>query len=439
MTSATLASYLRHHARCHGEALALVCDGVALSYAQLFRLVERRAGQFGPQRCIVNKAEQSPAYIIDYLAAQWADKVFVPLEQSVSDEKSHKVECLVEGNDIPDNIANILFTTGTTGRPKGVMISHRAILANAENLITSQGYTSGTTFVISGPLNHIGSLSKIWPVIMAGGTMVITEGLKDMNSFFSALCKVPSGMATFLVPAALRLMMHYGRDVLEQLVSKMDFIETGAAPLAQSDMEALCRILPHTRLYNTYASTETGIISTHDYQHDGCIAGCVGRAMKNAAFRITAQGRIVCSGGTLMSGYVGNDALNNEILRDGQLYTSDNGFIDDCGRLCLRGRCDDMINVGGLKVAPSEVEEAAMRYAAISECICISCPHPVMGSVLKLIYVIKEGSNFSRQQLIAILKQYLEAYKVPSLYAQSNRIERTFNGKLNRKFYAPHD
>ena len=109
--------------------------------------------------------------------------------------------------------------------------------------------------------------------------------------------------------------------------------------------------------------------------------------------------------------------------------------MDEQGRLRLEGRADDVINVGGYKISPIEVENVAMAYPDITDCICVCADHPVVGNVLKLIYVTQAGRPLDQKALVKYLKTRLESYKIPFLYAQADRVERTYNGKLNRKFY----
>lgn len=429
--------YLLQHATTAGDRLAVVCGSEHITYARLCTLAQERARTLAGcgQKGLVLRSSQSIDFLVTYFAAHMADRAIVPLEKDIPEIRFSEIESVVAGNPIPDDIADILFTTGTTGNQKGVMLSHTAILANAENLIGAQGFDQDVTFVISGPLNHIGSLSKIWPMIVVGGTILITEGIKNINAFFSALDYPCRKFATFLVPASLRILMQFGKNKLHEYASKIDFIETGAAPMAQSDMEQLCGILPSTRLYNTYASTETGIISTHDYCHDGCIPGCLGKPMRHASVVITPEGTIACRGPMLMSGYLGDPSLTGTVLRDHTLYTSDLGYVDEQGRLRLEGRAGDVINVGGYKISPIEVENVAMAYPDITDCICVCADHPVVGNVLKLIYVTQAGRPLDQKALVKYLKTRLESYKIPFLYAQADRVERTYNGKINRKFY----
>ena len=337
-----------------------------------------------------------------------------------------------------------LYTTGTTGKSKGVVISQKAVISNSENLIAGQGFTHDLVFVIAGSMEHLGCWSKIFPVLMLGATIyIIEEGMKDIDGFFKAFdlplekYSLPANtkFATFLVPSNIRILLQFASDRLEALADRMDFLETGAAPMPHSDMLTLCKILPNTRLYNTYASTETGIISTYNYNDGECIAGCLGHALPHSQFLITPEGRIACKGDTLMTGYKDEPELTLTVLHDDTLFTADNGYIDEKGRLHILGRDDDTINTGGFKVAPSEVEEVALSMPDIEDCICISQPHPVLGNALALLVVLRNGAKLDKRAIALHLSKKLERHQIPLTYKEVDKIQRTFNGKLDRKYY----
>jgi acyl-coenzyme A synthetase/AMP-(fatty) acid ligase len=103
--------------------------------------------------------------------------------------------------------------------------------------------------------------------------------------------------------------------------------------------------------------------------------------------------------------------------------------------LHLFGREDDVINVGGFKVAPTEVEDAALSFPDVKDCICISVDHPITGKALKLLVVTTDNKPLDKRALALYLKTKLETYKIPLLYSQVEKVERTFNGKINRKYY----
>ena len=430
-----LEDYLRQHAEETPDRTAVICDGETISYAALYQRIQARAATLPQGQVVVFRSSQTVDFLVTYFAIHLAGSVAAPLERDTPEPLFQEITASLTGSDLPPGSADILYTTGTTGRSKGVIISHRTILADAENLIAGQGFSRDLVFIINGPLNHIGSLSKLFPVVMLGATLYILNGMRDLNAFFDALDYPAPKMATFFVPATIRMLLQFAPERLASYADKLDFIESGAAPLAHADMLRLCELLPHTRLYNTYASTETGIIATYNFNDGQCLQGCLGRPMPHSRLVITSEGLIACQGDTLMTGYVNDPELTATILHDDTIFTADMGHIDEEGRLRLEGRQGDVINVGGYKVAPTEVEDAALSLPQVNDCICIAVDHPLTGQALKLLVVTPEGQPFDKRQIARALKAQLETYKVPLLYEQVEKIQRTYNGKINRKFY----
>ena len=201
------------------------------------------------------RSSQTIDFLVTYFALHKIGCVVAPLEKDTPDSLFKSISDKLSCYNTPEGIADVLYTTGTTGSPKGVMISHETIIADAENLIGGQCFCHDLVFVINGPLNHIGSLSKVYPIILLGATLVITDGLRDINAFFDAFKYPAKKFATFLVPASIRILIKFSAQRLSELADKIDFIETGAAAIAHEDMLTLCKLLPQSRLYNTYAST----------------------------------------------------------------------------------------------------------------------------------------------------------------------------------------
>ncbi len=435
-STASTSEWLRRHAADTPNRVAVTSAARSLTYGQLIDEALALAATLAPDQHLVMLRDTHDAdFLVRYLAVHLAGKVAVPIDAAMPEAAVSRIKSMAEAARVPDGVADVLFTTGTTGRPKGVMVSHRAIEADAENLVEAQGYHAGLTFVTSGPLSHIGTLSKIWPTLLAGGTLHIMQGMKDADALLRAFETAPCRAATFLVPASIRILLAIDRRRLSAAADKVEFIETGAAPIAAADMQILRETLPQSRLYNTYASTETGIIATHDYATGECLPGCLGLPMRHSRFFITPDGRVACQGPTLMTGYLADEALTASVLRDGILYTGDTGSIDAQGRLHLEGRRDDVINVGGYKVQPSEVEDAAMAAGGLKECVCVACDHPIAGTALKLIVVPDGTKPFDARQLARHLRTVIEPYKLPSRFELADSVARTYNGKIDRKHY----
>ena len=397
----TLEDYLAQDARLYPDKAAVRCGGEVCSYAQLWQRVQQRAAELPQGRIIPFRSSQTIQFLIDYLAIHLAGSVAAPLEKDI---------------------------------PAALFQEIESRLSDAENLIAGQGFSQDLTFVVHGPLNHIGSLSKIYPIILQGATLHILDGLRDADAFFAAFQR-EGNYATFFVPANIRFLLTFDAARFSSLADRLDFIESGGAPLSHADMQQLCTILPHTRLYNTYASTETGIIATYNYNDGRCLAGCLGHTMPHSRVMITSEGMIACQGDTLMSGYIGDPELTATVLRGDTVYMSDYGTIDAEGMLHIGGRESDVINVGGYKVSPVEVEDVALSIEGVRDCICIAADHPIMGKAVKLLVVMKDGACFDKRHIARYIAARLEPYKVPMLYEQVETVARTYNGKLDRKHY----
>ena len=157
--------------------------------------------------------------------------------------------------------------------------------------------------------------------------------------------------------------------------------------------------------------------------------------MRNSMLEVAEDGHIMIFGKTLMSGYVNDPQTTAAVLSDGRIHSSDLGYIDSEGLVHLKGRQGDVINVGGFKVNPVEVENAVSSHPSVKDCICIAATHPVVGTVLKLLVVLQEGASLDKRSLALHIKSRLEPHKVPTFYEAVDEIRRTYNGKLDRKYY----
>lgn len=436
----TLEESIRYHAQNTPDKCAVVCAGDQISYSGLWNSLVGRASELEknglrPNRPYVFRATQDIDFIITYCAVHYMGAIAVPLENKVPQEVFQSIKSEVESCDFSDDIVDILYTTGTTGKSKGVMLSETALVSCADNFIADLHFTPELLFIISGPLNHIASLFKMHPVLTVGGTVCVLDGLKDMNAFFDVFDLPFAKFATFLVPASIRMIMQFSYEKLCSLADKIDFIETGAAPITKYDMEQLSKALPHSRLYNTLGGTEIGAVCTYNFNDGKYMEGCIGRPMKNSTVEVTPEGNIIVSGLTIMSGYVADKENTDKVLKDGKIYSADLGYVDEDGLIHLKGRQGDVINVGGFKVDPVEVENAVVSYEGIKDCICIADTHPVIGTVLKLLVVLKEGTPFDKHSIARHLKGKLEPHKIPTYYEAVEAIQRTYNGKLDRKYY----
>lgn len=471
--------------------IAIYTSNGSVTYSELYNYIRGYAKYLlasGIKKgdIVLLKAGQTIEYAVQYLGIHLAGGIVTSLEKSISDNGIVEVAQKIKANAIitdntlmedlysavyipqgvvlaaakdhvDDNIelnypllgdsADILFTTGTTGSSKGVELSHNALVATAENLIYGCEYKSDTVIIVPGPLNHANAIRKLFTTFVNGSAIYILNGMTNVKSFYTALDSCVGSIACCLPPAAIRTIFALTNDRIAQYRDKIDFIESATSPLPETDKKRLCDLLPNTRLYNNYGSSEAASVCMYDYNKYSNKDNCVGKAMPNSRIIIVDDnhqemyatrdnpGLIACSGDVNMKGYVNEPILTAEVLENGIVYTSDLGYIDDEGFVYVIGRKGDVINVGGLKVAPSEVESAALGYEGIIDCICIAIPDKITTNALKLLVAMKEGKELNIKSLSAFLAKSLEAYKIPRYYEKVEKIERTYNGKLNRKYY----
>ena len=267
---------------------------------------------------------------------------------------------------------------------------------------------------------------------------------KNIRKFYHYLeeYKVTS---ILMPPSAVRMLLVLSAKELAKYSGQLDHIHTGSSSFPEADKEKLCEILPNTRLYYGYGSSEAGCSCLFDYSKQRGLICCVGRPNKNSTVLIVDDdhkeikgtkdnpGLIAVTGDTVMSGYFNEPELTAGSLQNGVIYTNDLGYIDESGLVYVLGRRDDVINIGGLKIAPTEVENIVLRYPGVAECACFAVEDRMGGSVPKLNIVPAQGATIDATELRKFMAEYLEAFKIPKLVATVDEIPKTFNGKINRK------
>lgn len=341
-------------------------------------------------------------------------------------------------------VGDILFTTGTTGKSKGVMISHRAIVGVSENVINGVGITADNVYLIPVPINHASGIRKVYITLATGGTAVLCNGFTDMKKFFEFAEKYKV-TSILMPPSAIRIMVRLGKKQLRAIAGQLDHIHTGTAPLSEADKEKLCNLLPGVKLIFAYGSSEAGCCALYDYSKYPGRAGCVGRANCNATIQIVDDDRIpiassenntgtlAISGKMTMEGYYNEPELTAGVFENGVVYTSDIGYIDEEGFIYVLGRKDDVINIGGLKIAPTEVEGIALKFNGISECVCYGKEDARGNIIVNMNIVLEEGVEFDNNEFSQFLGDNLEAFKLPKKVNIVDEIPKTANGKINRK------
>jgi long-chain acyl-CoA synthetase len=298
--------------------------------------------------------------------------------------------------------------------------------------------------MIPSPMNHSHGLRRWYANMVNGSGVVLLGSAMDLRRFMSNMDTYGVN-ALDLVPAALTVVLKLSRGRLANYRQQLRYIQFGAAPMRDEDRREICRLLPETRLYNFYGSTESGCTAIYNFNRPDAKPGCIGRPTHNADIffvdddrrRVeTCEGRtglLACAGAMNMVGYWQDEAETASAMADGVVYSNDEAYYDPDGDIILLGRRGDVINVGGNKVSPEEIEDAARQFPGVADCAAIPMADPYKGSVPKLFIQLRTGGSVDPMALRAFLMERLEGYKVPAVIEAIDIIPRSFNGKLLRK------
>lgn len=345
----------------------------------------------------------------------------------------------------PEDTAEILFTTGTTGKPKGIIIHHSSNTALAENVIHGVHMESDNVELIPMPLSHSHGLRRTYSNLYNGSTAVFCNGVLVVRQFFSLLEQYRA-TSVDISPSMLNVLFQLSKDKIASYRDQIRYIQLGSAPLTEENKQRLSEDLPDTRLYNFYGTTESGCSCILDFNQSSGKRNCIGMPTVHARFKFVDDdqkeihadakhpGYIATAGQQNMAGYLNAPALTDEVCRGGFIYTSDLGYQDEDGNIFCLGRKDDIINCGGIKIAPDEIELEAAKYDGVRDCACIPVPDRIQGQVPKLyIALSKPRENFDFQNFRIFLSEHLDRNEVPKQLEILDEIPRTYNGKIQRK------
>lgn len=479
MERLTVTGIIKRYAEEKPQKTAIIAGDCSLSYGELYAKINAAAQvlqELGVKRGshVVSVARPDFAYVICMYAALGLGAVQIPAENRIPAARLSEIAKAVDADfviaeedpgcgvwirpeaidfarpsvpwtpaEVSDDCSEIVFTTGTTGKSKGVMLSPRCLEVYLSVMNPSFGLEEDSVFLLTTPLNHVGGMHRIHQCMAAGCTIILMDGVRDLKAFFGAIHD--HGVThTYLPPASVKLLITLAKREVAKLDGKLKFIYTASAPFPVADIEVLMSLLPHTHLHQGYGSSETGSICNCCYNAPGetpdslgkpypCVEVVLRDAEGNLVQEPYKPGFIRSRSGMNMLGYYKEPELTAQVLKDGFLYSSDLMFFDEKGELHFAGRGDDVINVKGFKVAPTEVENCALRHPAVYECVCIPYEDRLQGRVVKLLVRLREGYTLDANDICAFLAKELEAYKVPKYVESVPELVKTANGKLNRK------
>ena len=342
-----------------------------------------------------------------------------------------------------DDLAAILYTSGTTGRSKGAMLSHANLASNSETLREAWGFTHDDVLIHALPIFHTHGLFVATNVALLAGACVHFLPKFDADAIIAAM---PTSTALMGVPTFYtRLLDHPG--LTRETVSNMRLFVSGSAPLLVDTHEKWAATTGH-RILERYGMTETNMNTSNPLNGERR-AGTVGFPLPGVELRIVDGERQVPQGDigvlevrgpNVFKGYWQMPEKTAEELRpDGWFITGDQGFTDADGYVTIVGRAKDMIISGGFNIYPAEIERELLSHPDVIEAAVIGVPDEDWGEGVKAVVELREGATGDADALIALCKARLGSLRAPKSVDFRDSLPRNATGKvLKREIRAPY-
>lgn len=338
----------------------------------------------------------------------------------------------------------ILFSAGSTGHPKGVVLRHHNLLHIARTVSSEIRMSTGHRDLILSPLTHSGGWQRVTGTFLNHGTIIFPQSLFSVPTLLDEI-ETHQAEGFFTTPPFIRMLLATPPDRFAHRVPTLKSIEIASAPLTADELGRLQSLLPHVDVYFQYGSTECSrafILDSRRYQDR---LHTVGRPTPGVEIKLMDErgravdgdrsGEVWLRGPQLTSGYWERPELNAERFVDGWLRTGDQGRFDADGFLILMGRIDDMINCGGHSYFPAEVEIELADLDGVSSYLVCGVPDPagVMNQVPWLFAVAEAEGSTTPAELMSYARVRLPSHMVPRQVVMVDQIPLTESGKPSRR------
>ena len=356
--------------------------------------------------------------------------------------------------DIDDNDTSILmFTAGTTGHPKGVMLTHDNLATYVLNNVSPADPDIEEKNILTVPLYHIAGMQAVLAAVYGGRTLVVQRQFDPSD--WMTLVETESVTRAMMVPTMLKQLMEH-EEFPKRNLSSLQVITYGAAPMPVEVITKAIEVFPGTRFINAFGQTESAstitMLTPEDHVIEGTPGeraiklkrlGSIGRALGDTEVKIFDEegseqpvdevGEIVARGPRVMKGYWKAEEATNSTIRNGWLYTGDIGYMDEAGYIFLSGRAKDIIIRAGENISPEQVEATLHSHPAIDEAAVIGVPDPQWGEKVRAIVALKAGAQATEADIIEHCRGQLASFKKPESVIFVDSLPRNPLGKVLKR------
>lgn len=386
---------------------------------------------------------------LDYIVKQTHAALLVGFENSEIEIRKESLKNFSELSEVfctpnfpnTNDVSDILFTTGTTGKPKGVPLTFENEAAAARNINEFIGNTQNDIELLALPVSHSFGLGRVRCCLSKGATLILLGSFANVKKIYKTM-EEDHVTGFTMVPASWRYLKKLTGLKLGDFAAQLRYIEMGSAFFSKDEKKELAGLLPGTRVCMHYGLTEASRSAFMEFHEDEKHLDSVGKASPYTDIKVMDEsghecepgneGEICVKGEHVTHGYLDlpiEDSFFGDYFR-----TGDWGYKSKDGYIYLISRKKELINVGGKKVSPIEVEEQLFKIYGIEDCACIGVPDEdgVLGEVVKAFIVKMKNSDLTFDDIKNHLNGKLESYKFPVIYQWIDAIPKTQNGKIQR-------
>jgi|SaaInlStandDraft_2_1057019.scaffolds.fasta_scaffold09799_4 long-chain acyl-CoA synthetase len=362
--------------------------------------------------------------------AKYENKIkFYDLDEIFNNDKILK-------NPLIENVASLMYTSGTTSNPKGVPITHSNITFTTKNIIEILKYNSSDIDVIPLPFSHSFGLGCLHVTLSIGSTIILHKNTMNPLEILKSI-KENNATTFAAVPATLTTLVNNFPEKVSENCDKLRLIITNSTQVPKETVKKFLKLLPKTTIATYYGLTEASRSTFMIFNENKKSENCVGKPAPGITIKIhdennheSNMGEIWIKGGNVIKNYW-NDMYANRFLDDG-IKTGDLGYLDSEGFLYLCGRKDNIINVAGEKVNPQEIENIVKKVKNVDDTVAIGVNHDLFGQVVGLFVKKVKNTQLESSEIITHCKNNLERYKVPMKIKFVDEFPKTEYGKIKR-------
>lgn len=469
------------HGNFKSDKVAVISNDKQVTYGELSELIQQAASYLNIKGIkvgdkVVLEAFPSVEFISYYFATHLLNAVAVPLDVNLSEEQYDEIrkeveasfiitfnkeilngtriqladfshlESLSNSQIVLESEADIIFTSGTTGKPKGVVLSHLNMLRGAENIIEGSEMAEDTVNLLGVPIHHAFGLGTLRALMLNGATVVLINGFSSLKSIKNTYDLYKCN-AVSIVPSALNIINELCKGRLDYLFSNLKYFEFGSASITEKLLIQLREQFPTSAIYASYGSTESPRTMYVNLAQYPTKINTIGKPVSNVQVSILDDdynpinsssvnvGRVCFSGEMNSLRYWKNNEETRKSFNRDMYYSNDLGYIDGDGFVTLVGRMNDMLNIGGKKIPASQIEKIVCNVEGVKECACVGVfeENSILGEIPIAFVVLEKNAMVSEQEILTAFKVTNNHYIKPKKVQFIDKLPLNRIGKVDKK------